>query len=72
MSKSSFMSGHFEAGVSNPIEVVITPPHDPYDPQQSVIILHVTDEGILMDFYEDGELTRTLGRTYQEWFDTAL
>lgn len=71
MSKSSFHSTEFDAGVDNPIDIVITPIHDPHDPQQSVIILHITEEGILMDFYEDGELTHTLGRTYQEWHDLA-
>lgn len=70
MSRSSFLSGHFQAGDS-PIEVVITPPHDLHDPQQRVIILHVTDEGVMMDFYEDGELMGTVGRTYDEWFDSV-
>ena len=71
MSKSSFHSTEFDAGIDNPIDIVITPIHDPHDPQQSVIILHITSEGIMLDFYEDGELTGTIGRTYQEWYDSS-
>lgn len=71
MSRSSFYSNEFDASTDSPIDIVITPVHDPLDPQQSVIILHLTEEGILMDFYEDGELTGTIGRTYQEWRDSS-
>ena len=53
-------------------EVIVQMPSDPDDLQQHTCIVVFTDEGIILDFYEDGELVRTSGRTYQEWFDVAL
>ena len=53
-------------------EVVVQMPSDPDDLRQSACIVVFTNEGIILDFYEDGELVRTSGRTYQEWFDVAL
>ena len=53
-------------------EVIVQMPSDPDDLQQHTCIVVFTNEGIILDFYEDGELVRTSGRTYQEWFDVAL
>jgi hypothetical protein len=36
-----------------------------------VSIIHITSEGFIVDFYQDGELTRTIGRTWEEWFHSA-
>ena len=52
-------------------EVVVQMPSDPDDLQQPICIVVFTDEGIILDFFEDGELVRTIGRTYTEWFDIA-
>jgi len=52
--------------------VVVQLPTDPYDLQQNVCVVVFTNEGVIFDFYEDGELVRTNGRTYQEWFDVSL
>jgi hypothetical protein len=52
-------------------EVIVQMPSDPDDLRQSVCVVVFTDEGIILDFFEDGELVRTIGRTYTEWFDIA-
>lgn len=52
------------------VEVVVTHDH-PVDLDQSVTIVKVTSEGIIFDFYLNGELTGTIGRTFEEWFDSV-
>lgn len=51
-----------------PVEVVITHDH-PVDLEQATTIVHVTSEGIIINFYSDGEITGSVGMTYDEWFD---
>jgi|DEB19_MinimDraft_3_1074340.scaffolds.fasta_scaffold01445_11 hypothetical protein len=52
------------------VEVVIN--HDnPMDITQAVTIVKVTNEGVIIDFYLDGEPTGTIGMTYDEWFVMA-
>lgn len=62
----------FDCGVSEPVDVVVTLPDIPGDPEQNVCVVHITGEGVILDFYTDGELVRTLGRTWQEWFDSGI
>jgi hypothetical protein len=52
------------------MDIVVTL-NDQHDPEQNVCIVHITNEGLLLDFYTDGELMRTAGRTWQEWFDSC-
>jgi hypothetical protein len=52
-------------------EVVVQLPTDKDDLRQNVCVVVFTNEGVIFDFYEDGELVRTNGRTYEEWFDDA-
>lgn len=61
----------FDCAVSEPIDLVATLPTNPNDPEQMVCIVHVTTEGIIMDFYVDGELIRTNGKTWDEWYETS-
>lgn len=66
-------------GNQEPIDVVVTLSSfdyegkwaDPEDGDQMVSIVHFTPEGLLVDFFQDGELVRTVGRTWEEWFDSA-
>lgn len=39
---------------------------------QHTLIVKATSEGIIMDFYQDGEPAGTIARTYSEWFDSSL
>jgi hypothetical protein len=42
----------------------------PYDDKSPRILkVAFTNEGIIMDFYEDAELSNTIGMTYDEWFE---
>jgi hypothetical protein len=52
-------------------EVVIQLPRDIDDMGQEILILVVTNEGVVFDFYNDGELTSTVARTYEEWYEEA-
>jgi hypothetical protein len=36
-----------------------------------VMTIILTNEGVLMDFYVNGELTGTICQTYSEWFDAS-
>lgn len=62
----------FDCATESRKEVIIQLPTDKDDPQQNVCVVVVTNEGIIMDFYADGEFVRTTARTYQEWFDASL
>lgn len=46
--------------------VVFTSAYDDTEPK--IIRLALTHEGIIMDFYENAELSSTIGMTYEEWF----
>lgn len=61
----------FDCTTDSRKEVVVQMPSDPDDLRQSVCVVVFTNEGIILDFFEDGELIRTIGRTYTEWFDIA-
>lgn len=52
------------------IEVIVTHDH-PVELEQATTIIKVTDEGIIIDFYSNGEITGTIGMTYDEWFDMS-
>lgn len=52
------------------LEVVVTHDH-PVDLDQSATVIKVTEEGIIIDFYSNGDLTGTIGMTYDEWFDMS-
>jgi hypothetical protein len=62
----------FDCATDSRKEVVVQLPTDEDDLQQNVCVVVFTNEGVIFDFYEDGELVRTNGRTYQEWFGDAL
>ena len=55
------------------IEVVIDLTNEvPIDfVDQHTLIVKATSEGIIMDFYQDGELAGTIARTYSEWCDSS-
>lgn len=61
---------HFDCATSEPTDIVVTLGNQ-HDNEQNVCIVHITNEGLLLDFYTDGELMRTAGRTWQEWFDSC-
>lgn len=52
------------------VEVIVTHDH-PVELDQSVTVVKVNDEGMIIDFFQDGELTGTLSRTFEEWFALA-
>jgi len=66
-------------GTQEPIDVIVTLTAfdyegkwaDPEDGDQMVSIVKFTNEGLLMDFYQDGELVKTMARTWSEWFESA-
>lgn len=62
----------FDCQIDARKEIVIQLPRDHHDPEQNVLILVITNEGVVFDFYTDGELTTTVARTYQEWCDEGL
>lgn len=39
------------------------------DKSPRILKVAFTNEGIIMDFYEDAELSNTIGMTYEEWFE---
>ena len=53
-----------------PVDVVVTHeyPGEGGNPQT---IIHVTEEGVIIDFISEGEVTGTIGMTYDEWFDMS-
>lgn len=52
------------------VEVVVTHDH-PVELSQATTIIKVSSEGIIVDFYQDGDLSGTIGMTYEEWFDMS-
>lgn len=58
------------ANLDEDLTVIVANDH-PMDLSQAVTLLRFTSEGIIMDFYQDGELTGTIAKTYEEWFDLA-
>lgn len=38
---------------------------------QYVLIVKATSEGVIMDFFLDGELVGTIASTYEEWLDKS-
>ena len=62
----------FDCATDSRKEVIVQLSTVKHDPQQSVCIVVFTEEGVIFDFYTDGELVRTNGRTYKEWFDASL
>lgn len=52
------------------VEVIVTHDH-PVELSQATTIVKINAEGIIIDFYSDGEITGTIGMTYEEWFDHA-
>lgn len=52
-------------------EVVIELPSSPDDMGQNILILTVTNEGVEFNFYNDGEITSSMARTYEELNDEA-
>lgn len=43
----------------------------PESPIPERIAVHITEEGIIMDFYSNHELTGSICRTYEEWYELA-
>lgn len=44
-------------------------PYDDTEPR--IMSVAVSNEGIIMDFYDNAELLATLSMTYDEWFEFA-
>ena len=40
-----------------------------YEEPARIMNVKFTSEGVIIDFYDDAELTATIGMTYEEWFD---
>lgn len=38
---------------------------------QYVLIVKATSEGVIMDFFLEGELVGTIANTYEEWLDKS-
>lgn len=43
----------------------------PDSPVRERIALHITHEGIIMDFYSGDQLTGSLAKTFEEWFSES-
>lgn len=41
----------------------------PSDDNERTLVVNVTDEGVIMDAYLDGELSGTVGMTFEEWWE---
>lgn len=39
------------------------------DKSPRIVRIAITKDGIIMDFYDNAELSSTIGMTYEEWFD---
>ena len=53
-------------------EATLVIEHDlPVDMDQSVLTVKANYEGLVLDFFQNGELTATMGMTYEEWFELA-
>ena len=53
-------------------EATLVIEHDlPMELDQSVLIVKAGHEGLILDFFQNGEITATLGMTYEEWFELA-
>ena len=52
------------------LEVVITHDH-PVDLDQATTIIKVSEDGITLYFYLNGDLTGMVSNTYDEWFDMS-
>lgn len=61
----------FDCATDSRKEVIVQLSVDKNDLSKMCVVVF-TNEGVIFDFYEDGELSRTLGRTYEEWSDLAL
>lgn len=59
----------FDCGVSEPINIVVTPVENKYDPEQNITIVQITPEGLIIDFYTDGDIVGSIAKTWQEWWD---
>ena len=59
-----------QVGQDDDIEVVIIS-DTPLEEIQKATILKVTSEGVILDFYIDGDLVGTIGMTYDEWFEMS-
>ena len=61
---------YYNAFQDDDMTVIIA--HDlPTDYSQAITQIRLTVEGVIVDFFEDGELNATMSMTYQEWFDLA-
>lgn len=60
---------HLDANKEPSVIMVQTSAQDALIPER--IALHITEEGIIMDFYSNHVLTGSLCRTYEEWFELA-
>jgi hypothetical protein len=62
---------HHDAWQGEPLTVIVT--HDnPMELAQASTHITVTSEGLILDFYQDGELNGTAGMTFEEWFDWVV
>lgn len=53
-------------------EIVIQLPRNVDDPEQNILILVITEDSVIFDYYTDGELMTSMKHSHQEWFDTAV
>lgn len=62
---------HFSPETDGDAEMVIDLGERFDGASQTVVIVKATSEGIIIDFYADGDPTVTIGRTYEEWLETS-
>lgn len=62
----------FDCATSAPLDIVATMNGASFvECDQLVSVVHITGEGVIIDFYEEGELVRTIGRTWEEWYESC-
>ena len=57
----------FDSNASEDLQVSVLT--SAYEEPARIMNVKFTSEGVIIDFYDDAELTATMGMTYEEWFD---
>ena len=52
---------------SRKVAIIYASKYDDTSPR--IVRIGITHEGIIMDFYNDAELSATVGMTFDEWFE---
>lgn len=57
----------FDSNAGEDLEISILASE--YEAPARIMNIKVTSEGLIIDFYDDAELSATSSMTYDEWFD---